>query len=135
MNIKSNCLHFRHKKTIHVNREKKDFKCDICSFSTYAKRPLEHHKRKKHAPRNFFCQKCQKPFLSDSTLKSHICNESKQELTKCSNCDFKGSQKVYLTHYRRIHGGFPTGYENKKKFPCDQCSQVSEIFFVLSYIR
>jgi len=123
----------RHRKTVHVDKSIKKFKCDLCTFESHAKRYLEEHKQAVHggAKRNdksaHVCKKCNARFNNKGSLQHHLCNKSKKETEeqkfKCPTCDGVFNHKSFLIHHKRTHGGLPPGYENLKKHICDKCSE------------
>ena len=42
---------------------------------------------------------------------------------KCPKCGLEHDYNNFLRHHRRVHGGFPEGFENDMKFPCKKCSE------------
>ena len=54
-----------HKKTVHVDKTKLDFKCEKCDFASYAKRYVLLHFRKEHCDPKYplhVCEYCGKKF-------------------------------------------------------------------------
>ena len=64
-----------HKKTVHVDKTKLDFKCEKCDFASYAKGYVLAHFQKVHVKPpelKHVCECCGKRFLYPSHLKSHM---------------------------------------------------------------
>ena len=69
-----------HKKKVHVDKTKKDFKCDLCDFTTWAKSYLISHKSIVHKDSKHICEKCGKKFkypygwfIKDNVLNLNTC--------------------------------------------------------------
>ena len=63
-----------HKKSVHVDKTKLDFKCEKCDFASYARRYVLEHVKKVHcAPAELkqVCEHCGEKFLYLSQLKVH----------------------------------------------------------------
>ncbi len=126
----------RHIKTAHADKEVKTFKCDLCDFSSHARKYLKTHKLNCHQKDTFkhTCDSCQKKFPFPYLLKSHKClNLAKAEdLPKtintpvdCSECGQILKGKPYLVnHFLKHHGKVPPGYEDREKFICDHCPSI-----------
>ena len=46
-----------------------------------------------------------------------------EHLYKCPKCDITSKHGHFITHHKKVHGGFPPGYENIKKVMCDKCPE------------
>ena len=46
-----------------------------------------------------------------------------EQLYQCPKCDNTNKHGLFITHYKKFHGGFPPGYENVKKVICEKCSE------------
>jgi len=110
-----------HKKACHVDKSIKMFKCDQCPHATHAKEYLNNHKKRMHAKGEFVCQECKKAFTKEGLLINHVCG-SENDHFKCPKCEFEHTQKYFMTHYKKVHGGIPPGFDHETKFICDQCS-------------
>ena len=63
-----------HKKSVHVDKTKLDFKCEKCDFASYARRYVLEHVKKVHCDTpelKQVCEHCGKKFLYLSALKVH----------------------------------------------------------------
>ena len=62
-----------HKKNVHVDKDKKNFKCKECDYETYAQRYLTTHIRKFHLGLEYKheCEHCGECFLYPYELKAH----------------------------------------------------------------
>ena len=75
----------RHRKTVHVDKSIKKFKCDLCTFETHAKRYIPEHKQAVHGAKGngkssaLVCEKCNGGFNNKGSLQHHVCNKSKKE--------------------------------------------------------
>ena len=55
-------------------------------------------------------------------LKTHKCGTDEEKSVKkieyvtCKLCDQQFRSKTFVMHYRRVHGGYPPGYENRRKY-------------------
>lgn len=105
----------KHSEVHHGNKSDLKFNCDHCDFKTHSKVILWNHKYK-HTGRP-------KSSNSSSKIKSEINTvyENDQVYT-CPKCNEEYRGKYFVIHYRRAHGEFPPGLEDRKKYICDQCS-------------
>ena len=60
-----------HKTTVHIDKTKKDFKCEICDYTSYAKRYIIAHKAKAHRERKHMCDQCGLKFIYPWDLRKH----------------------------------------------------------------
>ena len=60
-----------HKATVHIDKTKKDFKCEICDYTSYAKRYIIAHKAKAHRERKHMCDQCGLKFIYPWDLRKH----------------------------------------------------------------
>ena len=64
----------QHKKNFHVDKTKRDFKCDKCDYASYAKKYVNAHVIKVHRGKDNYkhiCEHCGKKFLYPFDLKQH----------------------------------------------------------------
>ena len=123
-----------------VHQKRKDFFCDICGQMFAQGSSLKKHKLKsckvakilQHGGKlnigrqitpsdngTFECELCQKFFVSEDGLSSHITIEhnDNEEFYVCPHCDKSFKRKKSLNiHLRKYHQGICT-------FPCKQCSE------------
>ena len=59
-------------------------------------------------------------FLED---KKALVSDLNEIMYKCPKCGLEHDYNNFLRHHRRVHGGFPEGFENDMKFPCKKCSE------------
>ena len=96
-----------HKRTAHIDKNDKKFKCDLCDYTSYAKRYISDHKIKVHDNRDLkhMCHKCGEKFKYPYYLRVHICPDrqlSHEEL-KCVECGHKfTASKYYMRHFLRL---------------------------------
>ena len=79
-----------------------------CPHATHAKEYLNNHKKRMHAKGEFVCQECKKAFTKEGLLINHVCG-SENDHFKCPKCEFEHTQKYFMTHYKKVHGGIPPG--------------------------
>ena len=82
--------------------------CAQCPHATHAKEYLNNHKKRMHAKGEFVCQECKKAFTKEGLLINHVCG-SENDHFKCPKCEFEHTQKYFMTHYKKVHGGIPPG--------------------------
>ena len=82
--------------------------CSKCPHATHAKEYLNNHKKRMHAKGEFVCQECKKAFTKEGLLINHVCG-SENDHFKCPKCEFEHTQKYFMTHYKKVHGGIPPG--------------------------
>ncbi|XP_018584729.1 chromosome alignment-maintaining phosphoprotein 1-like [Scleropages formosus] len=64
--------------------------CNICNWRVKMKGFMLHHVSKKHdIPKPYVCKECNKSFLLESILNSHISMFHKQGIYQCPYCSFK----------------------------------------------
>ena len=126
-----------HKKTVHVDKTKLDFKCEKCDFASYAKRYVLAHFQKVHVKPpelKHVCEYCGKRFLYPSHLKTHMNDfhgsgeKKKHRIRKkkiiiekpgsipCPHCKkLMSSDQKLQRHIQRLHG--------EKSFICPDCGK------------
>ena len=126
-----------HKKTVHVDKTKLDFKCEKCDFASYAKRYVMAHFQKVHVKPpelKHVCEYCGKRFLYPSHLKTHMNDfhgsgekkkprirkkniiTEKQGSIPCPHCKKPmSSNQILQRHIQRLHG--------EKTFKCPDCGK------------
>ncbi|XP_069363849.1 zinc finger protein 431-like isoform X1 [Maniola hyperantus] len=90
-----------HMKRDHL--EERDFKCEICSYTCFAKNDLKYHMIKHNGSRIFECSLCDKSYARKKTLREHMrihnddrryaCQECGQAFVQ--NCSLKGHIKTH----------------------------------------
>ena len=98
---------------------------------------LKNHREKVHeniTNYRFKCDHCHKMFHYKSELKSHVDKnvprcfaiiKEDDEPVKCKTCSNMFQNPVmYVRHHQRMHGSFPSEYNDREKFPCDHCSNL-----------
>ena len=100
---------------VHSDKSVKNFQCDQCSYRTHCKTYLQIHKRKIHSEKPVekqnVCTECQKDFTWKGLLLHHVCFKSESDLIKeevkfkCPACDLVQSQRFFMIHYKKHHGG------------------------------
>lgn len=99
------------KRHISIHAQEKQFNCEVCKKAFRCKFNLKKHTQRFHSGSgNFFkCEKCSKIFKTEISFKSHVScenglrKECKKKFKKCSICDFKGSKKDVLNHFKCSH--------------------------------
>ena len=99
-----NLIHILQKDCVH--EMKKDFNCDLCSFTTSYKKSLIQHIDTIHEKkRDFKCSMCDYSASQNVNLEQHVksIHEKKKDF-KCLKCDYSTSVKSNLTrHFSRHH--------------------------------
>ena len=78
------------KQTNLIEESNGKYKCNICDFTTYHKKGLNIHKKKKH--KAYSCDECDDIFDSKRDFKVHSYTHSFTTIEnrhKCKNCDFE----------------------------------------------
>ena len=61
----------------------------------------------------------------------HICNNTESEVQfQCPKCDFVHDRRQFMKHHKQVHGEYPPGFEDIKKFHCEYCPEVRAYSFV-----
>ena len=106
---------------LHMRRHDKDFTffCDICDKGFVSNRELKLHKVSHENLRSFVCYVCGKLFLRKSNLSEHMKIHTGSKNYSCDICDLSFLRPSNLeTHKSRKHGG-----EDMKKFSCTKCGK------------
>lgn len=78
-------------------------------------------------PQDFNCHHCTYTTMSRKLFLKHyatIHSKDDNEATiTCPACSYEITPNAYVIHYKRVHGCYPPGYENQKKYICDQCPE------------
>lgn len=126
-----------------------NFKCDICGAKFFMRDNLEYHRqscevanflpkfptKERVVIQPYSCQNCQKSFLSEQGLESHILNqecvaqstcEIVKETFRCFQCGQYLDSKEDLKDHEKEH--LPESFDlgqilvQQKRFPCDRCN-------------
>ena len=106
----------------HVNASHgmmRDFRCDLCNYTTIFTSKLEWHKKHIHTQkiRKFPCDKCKYSAITEYRLRDH--KETVHEnirAFKCPSCDHAATNKSNIDkHIKVVH-------EKIKEFGCQKCS-------------
>ena len=71
----------------------------------------------------------------------HICNNTESEVQfQCPKCDFVHDRRQFMKHHKQVHGEYPPGFEDIKKFHCEYCPEVRaytvvEIFSMMTLMQ
>ncbi|VEN60970.1 unnamed protein product [Callosobruchus maculatus] len=104
--------------------EEKNFKCDICKFTTKTKQLLQRHSRT-HSERRHQCPKCSFAAITASHLRRHIRKHTGAKPFKCPYCEYTCSTLENL----RKHILITTKHIGKSVYECKLCtSEVEEKF-------
>lgn len=119
-----------HRKTVHVNKDERRYKCDQCDFTTYHYKYLRDHNAMTHREKKHICEKCGTKFAYPFQLQKHNC-ENEVERSRPGErheCEFCGVYFRFLrfkiAHFLKVHGGMPEGYENQETFSCHYCEKL-----------
>lgn len=109
----------RHIRTKHPTEEQaNDLTCDFCSKTLLTKSALDSHTRLHTGDRPFKCHKCEKRFVSKSSLLNHMPSHNPiGDPLPCDICDKVFSRAVNLYKHRRIH-------TVTKKHECNFCGKL-----------
>ncbi|KAG5667403.1 hypothetical protein PVAND_015384 [Polypedilum vanderplanki] len=104
------------------------FFCDLCTFSSYKKKPLEQHMMSNHLPKSVKCSLCDFATISLDRLKKHIRNQHEvREPPMEFPCTVPECGKAFrnkfnlLCHVKRCH-------EGEVKFPCPDPECTKQFF-------
>ena len=124
----------RHEKTCVKNRVKsKGHKCDICGKILKTKIGLHTHQDVTHFQKHltYTCEKCNKKFKHESSLKRHLKIHEKNTRYKCDFCNYKSIRKDNIyRHEEKKHKVYNLDVETLKQqlqpninYKCPQCSR------------
>ena len=110
--------------TVHADKTNRQYQCDQCSYTSYAMKYIYDHKSMAHYnEKEPMCKTCGQKFPSKVLLKTHKCGTDEEKSVKrkieyvtCKLCDQQFRSKTFVMHYRRVHGSYPPGYENRRKY-------------------
>ena len=108
------------------------YQCDECHVSFISHGAYRNH-TKKHEPKKFKCQTCDRPFGRQSDLNQHLKTaHQEKDLSKfsfqCELChkSYDKKQKLY-EHNSRVHKGLkkksPQPKSQNQIFSCDKCDK------------
>lgn len=112
-----------HMKSVHMNNGT-GFQCDICWKTVKSKHGLNVHKRYCHDEANiwkFNCNRCKVPFMEESALQQHQCDDSPVDKLICELCGRKGFPTTYAL---KCHVAFK--HKNKRNHGnhvCELCTR------------
>ncbi|XP_063380527.1 zinc finger protein ZFP2-like isoform X1 [Cydia fagiglandana] len=101
----------KHYRTTHLGERAK---CDICYKEVVN---LQEHKLRVHNPSGmrYNCSVCQRPFLKQTELDTHMVTHTKDYQFQCDVCQKKFGAKGLLTlHVRQVHN-------KERNYKCEQC--------------
>ena len=94
---------------VHINivHDKiKNYQCEDCDQSFYAKAHLKWHVTRIHYDQKVKCNECSMMFGSKSNKERHVSSVHKSIKHKCSECEVKFTQKWALKdHIKKVHEG------------------------------
>ena len=94
---------------VHINivHDKiKNYQCEDCDQSFYAKAHLKWHVTRIHYDQKVKCNECSMMFGSKSNMERHVSSVHKSIKHKCSECEVKFTQKWALKdHIKKVHEG------------------------------
>nr|XP_034838078.1 zinc finger protein 431-like [Maniola hyperantus] len=90
-----------HMKRDHL--EQRDYQCEMCSYTCFAKNELKHHMIKHNGSRIFECSVCKKSYARKKTLREHMRIHNNDRRYACQvcgqafvqNCSLKGHIKTH----------------------------------------
>lgn len=104
-----------------MDKSQKNFKCDLCDYTSYAKRYILDHKAKVHEEYKHICDQCGTKFRYPYYLKVHSCpnRQLKKEDLKCDSCGIEFNvQGYYVRHFLQVHKCSPPGFEGSNLYQC-----------------
>ena len=93
----------------------KPYKCDVCSYSTVRTRDLVRHKRKHTEEKPYMCEVCGFTTRSANSLRSHKRTHTAEKLYKCDVCSYNTVWPNALAVHKRKH-------TEEKPYKCYVCS-------------
>ena len=127
-------LHSSHKNVnIHMGKQKlkllspkqdytkKEFKCNVCSYTTICMSYLKRHKMQHAVEKPYKCDVCSYSTTRSSNLKEHQANHTGEKPYKCNVCSYSTSRSDHLVEHKLRHTGV-------KQYKCDVCSYSSVRF-------
>ena len=96
-----------------------DFVCPVCNFSHRKASKLTVHMKREHLERNFTCEICQKTFVTELDLKTHVkwAHTAKQVIIPCEICQKEVKLTQLKSHMKYHHD--PAWIGKKKYKPLD----------------
>ena len=102
------------------HRKGEPYSCDFCSYKTKTNKQLLRHTRRHTKEFIFFCDKCNKGFVSRSHLNRHMIQSTscgshvvKKKRYECAYCDFSTSQKMDWRDHEYQH------VSTEPRYKCD----------------
>ena len=110
-----------HLLTVHSD---KIFQCEHCEFTNHSKFATDLHVKRRHTEErdkkyNFNCPKCEKKFLDNGQLRTHMRNiHQETEPVNCLECNkvFRTAKRLSF-HAKSMHG-------NLRKCKCNECGKM-----------
>lgn len=97
--------------------EETTFSCQLCEYSTHAKRNFKHHIRHTHSNHKpFKCTSCDASFPTAARLRGHQIAHQPEKGFECEQCGFRTRYKRALTAHMTTHE-----IRNKYAFACSEC--------------
>ena len=94
---------------------KKEFKCDVCSYTTICMSYLKRHKMQHALEKPYKCDVCSYSTARSSNLREHKANHTGEKPYKCDACSYSTTRSNRLREHQARHTG-------QKPYKCDVCS-------------
>ena len=97
------------------NYTKREYKCDVCRYSTVSSSLLKRHKKQHTENKPYKCDVCSYSTIFMSYLKRHKMQHTGEKPYKCDVCSYKTTRSNLLAEHQAKHTG-------EKSYLCDVCS-------------
>ena len=98
-----------------LNYTKKEYKCDLCSYSTKSSNLLKRHKIRHIGKKPYKCDVCSYSTIFMSYLNRHKMQHTGEKSYKCDVCSYSTTRSNLLAEHKARHTG-------EKSYLCDVCS-------------
>ena len=93
----------------------KPYKCDVCSYKTTRSNLLAEHQERHTGEKSYLCDVCSYSTFSSSNLRVHKRKHTGEKLYTCDVCSYSTSRLSNLAEHKARHTG-------EKPYKCDVCS-------------
>lgn len=94
----------------------KVYPCDMCDKTYVSQTTLKTHMRVHSGEKSFSCPFCDKTFLYEGNMKTHVRTHTGEKPFNCEECGKSFSQSGTLKKHLRMHSG-------EKPFKCEFCDK------------